>query len=911
MGQLSLFRDLFLHSQNLWSLHDNEAHTPKPQKGALPDEAVEKHFAGEHTISFQLLQPGTNQVKVGVFDVDAPKNGDETGLKKAFKTAQKLKNVAQTWNVTTYLEYSGRRGFHVWVFCNGLVDAASMRRMLQFFAMSIQDSDGCHIEVFPYGDEITILPDGRVEGSAYKPMKIPCGVHQQGGWSGFIDWECEDISQMEIVPAEQFLKNIKRVSPQLIIEVASLFHDQGIEYPDKQDYEFSRLQGRIPDCLANMIRFGVPDDMEYNQANMSLARYVCSVKMKEEDALRLGQEMAKNTDKAGIHHTSKGLRDKIADFKGVYKHVVKNVKKYQWSCLYIFASRFMVKNKWCTAWDCPLYPYEVTKDIELPEATIAHVSIEREVIAYILHHADTIIDITGIEIVPTEGFIVKEEIADEKKSRIPIYQWLYEVCSFLLGSGKEIRESTLLEVFQSHSKYSKFNPSLLNLVSQRYKELKEQIPCSTTTFKELLQKIHEQGLRIVSRRDIAAASHILSEPKKNIAESISIVEQLYTKVSTNPINLDSTMSFASRIPGLLRELRNRNSKTISTGFSELDKKFSGGLLPRFYVVAGTPGSGKTTLALQMGINAAMNGIPTLMLQYEMSTQEIYAKLCSYFTEIDSMIIDTADWNSPDGALKMDIIEKTSAYIAEHAAAFHVIQCGEQDNIYTIRAKIKWWRDSLMAKQKLFSTNGHTPEQRFLLIVDSVNHVLTGNPKLDADETQRSAWVGTELARITRPDDMNAAVFGLTEVTKQGFEDAYKTGRLHMGSIRGSFRVAHSGHVVVVLRSGITEKGKNQLEIVYPNNEEIRDRIKDKYPITDWMKQQYVCLDIVKNRSGMVGSVLLYHLKGMHKFHGIDIYPDNGNDSYQQNHKSQLPEGTTEENALTPDSVMDDASRYVP
>lgn len=68
-------------------------------------------------------------------------------------------------------------------------------------------------------------------------------------------------------------------------------------------------------------------------------------------------------------------------------------------------------------------------------------------------------------------------------------------------------------------------------------------------------------------------------------------------------------------------------KAMSTGFSALDHKLSGGLRqPNLAIIAARPGMGKTALAGCIGYNMASAGVPTLILSMEMGDTELADRL---------------------------------------------------------------------------------------------------------------------------------------------------------------------------------------------------------------------------------------------------------------------------------------------
>ena len=66
-------------------------------------------------------------------------------------------------------------------------------------------------------------------------------------------------------------------------------------------------------------------------------------------------------------------------------------------------------------------------------------------------------------------------------------------------------------------------------------------------------------------------------------------------------------------------------KAISTGWKSLDQALDGGLYEGLYVIPGTPGTGKTALALQMAFQIAQQEQDVLYISMEMSEEELYER----------------------------------------------------------------------------------------------------------------------------------------------------------------------------------------------------------------------------------------------------------------------------------------------
>lgn len=73
-------------------------------------------------------------------------------------------------------------------------------------------------------------------------------------------------------------------------------------------------------------------------------------------------------------------------------------------------------------------------------------------------------------------------------------------------------------------------------------------------------------------------------------------------------------------------------KIIPTNFPKLDEYLSGGLSAGAHVLMANPGCGKSALAIQMAILAALNGEKALYLSVEMTRQQCLARCCSFIAK---------------------------------------------------------------------------------------------------------------------------------------------------------------------------------------------------------------------------------------------------------------------------------------
>ncbi len=157
----------------------------------LTEEVLPRHFSGEDILG-TYVQRNNLTVHYLVFDVDISKKilmqhpygseGFAAYKQKAAQYAGKLMKVLHDLGVRGYLEDSGFRGYHVWIFFTEWIPV----RFVKPFAECIQSRlpDECvkdteiNLEVFPNGQRIR-------QGKYGQSIKLPLGVHIRSGERSF------------------------------------------------------------------------------------------------------------------------------------------------------------------------------------------------------------------------------------------------------------------------------------------------------------------------------------------------------------------------------------------------------------------------------------------------------------------------------------------------------------------------------------------------------------------------------------------------------------------------------------------------------------------------------------------------------------------------------------------------------
>ncbi|MBI3259251.1 MAG: hypothetical protein HYZ54_07250 [Ignavibacteriae bacterium] len=155
---VNALKDLFIVRRDCYPLqieHKNEYIVVKEN---LTYKIISDHLKGLITIGCWQVDPLSKTVKWVCFDFDGV---IEEEFEKAKKLFYKLKNKG----LNPLMEFSGRRGYHIWLFVEP-IDLIDARK----FAIDVSRTQSPH-EIFPKNDKLT--------GKGYGfQVKLPLGIHR-------------------------------------------------------------------------------------------------------------------------------------------------------------------------------------------------------------------------------------------------------------------------------------------------------------------------------------------------------------------------------------------------------------------------------------------------------------------------------------------------------------------------------------------------------------------------------------------------------------------------------------------------------------------------------------------------------------------------------------------------------------
>lgn len=246
---------------------------------------------------------------------------------------------------------------------------------------------------------------------------------------------------------------------------------------------------------------------------------------------------------------------------------------------------------------------------------------------------------------------------------------IYKIMLELSGKGEPI---DILSV--SHKLEEK---GLLDQIggSSYLSELTNSVPASTNikyyadivNKKNILRKIIEAGDHISElgfREDVEDVFEILDQAEKRMM-SINNNTSGYAFRSLKD-SLPEAWERLEKLHENKGELRG-----VPTGFHDLDQYLSGLQKSDLIIIAARPSMGKTTLALDIARQAALNhGTPTVIFSLEMSTQQLVDRLLAAQSKVNAWNLRTGNLSSENEFAKirdsLDSLSKAPIFVDDMA-----------------------------------------------------------------------------------------------------------------------------------------------------------------------------------------------------------------------------------------------------
>lgn len=238
--ELARYMDLFVGREDIYAFDqmiDNKRKNEEILQPLTPD-IIKQHLGGKKTIN-TYIQRGNGTVKYLVLDLDVSKGvllqcqGEEEKkeyMKLCLEIAGGILKELKHLGLNGYLEYSGCRGYHIWIFFEEWIPvryANFLSDIIEEKAGKLWKNNGIQVEYFPNKARLR-------NGKKGQHLKLPWGIHPRTGKrSVFLDMSCQyyDSQQMILNDIVSYSVNsIKRI-------IAS---NQGITVSERKHIEVDK-----------------------------------------------------------------------------------------------------------------------------------------------------------------------------------------------------------------------------------------------------------------------------------------------------------------------------------------------------------------------------------------------------------------------------------------------------------------------------------------------------------------------------------------------------------------------------------------------------------------------------------------------------------------------------------------------
>lgn len=437
--------------------------------------------------------------------------------------------------------------------------------------------------------------------------------------------------------------------------------------------------------------------------------------------------------------------------------------------------------------------------------TLPHsLEAERTVIGALLMDPEAIIKVSD--------FLRAEDFYD------PAHKDIYQAIFELYNQHQPIDFVTVSAKLSDHSKIQSIGgPAFLA-------ELASSVPTSSHVY----QYGHLVKQKSVNRKIIEAGRHITGlgyQLDKPVVELLDEMEKTVFKITNATIKekffhiRDILNERYEKFAELHATGDNNATKGVPTGFHALDYKLSGLQPSDLVILAARPSMGKTSLALNIAVNAAMKGGKTVgVFSLEMSKEQLVDRLFASMLGVDS-------WKLQRGKLDDSDFQNMGPIMDEMSKANIFIDDSSASSMPELRTKAR----RLQMEQGLD-----------LLVIDYLQLMSTGNNSYAGNRVQEISEISRTVKQIAR--ELRVPILALSQLSRAVESRPDKMPQL--SDLRESGSIEQDADVVLMM-------------------------YRDDYYNEDSDRQGITDIFIRKHRNGPTGRVELLFKKEQMRFYDID------------------------------------------
>lgn len=191
----------------------------------------------------------------------------------------------------------------------------------------------------------------------------------------------------------------------------------------------------------------------------------------------------------------------------------------------------------------------------------------------------------------------------------------------------------------------------------------------STNIKLLIENNLRSKLFQIGNELVGKSNNETHDPFKIISDFEKSILGLINEIPTNNV-YDVTKIKNQIISELYKSLDNKQTFGIPTGLKKLDAQINGWQKSDLIILAGRPGSGKSTAAMNFAVNAILKNNSVAYFSLEMSKEQLVGRLLSIVSELNSQDIIMKRLKEQQIKIlieKSNILNKLPLYIDESAS----------------------------------------------------------------------------------------------------------------------------------------------------------------------------------------------------------------------------------------------------
>lgn len=255
------FLDLFSGREDVFAIQTEEGYYPI--RIPMKEKDIMEHLNGEKTLGVYVLR-SDNNIKFAALDVDFKKDFEgnyQSALNFCRQTVTQLCEKLRSENINYCIEFSGNRGYHIWIFFDRWLQAYKVRFVLKKICEDIPVNESISVEIFPKQSD--------TGGGLGNLIKLPLGVHKKTkNRCPFVDENFE--------PLQNQFDYLLRIQPNNADNIEKLYTElsqsPNVQFSDQK--QENSTKARSPSQVKRVIRREIKSTEKLNLFNsMVLACY--------------------------------------------------------------------------------------------------------------------------------------------------------------------------------------------------------------------------------------------------------------------------------------------------------------------------------------------------------------------------------------------------------------------------------------------------------------------------------------------------------------------------------------------------------------------------------------------------------------------------------------------------------------